>query len=189
LLARAVFIERKHVRIYTSEGVLMMAPRFLVDGMLGSLSRWLRICGLETLFAGSAQDDAILEDAARDGFIVLTRDRDLHRKAQKIGLESFIVEGGSDAEMLASVAKRYGIRLDPRMSRCTACGGELRSVTKEDVVDEVPAGSYEAYDEFWRCGDCGKVYWRGSHWARIAGTISEAAELAGSPEDDLEDSL
>ena len=166
-----------------------MAPKFLVDGMLGSLNRWLRICGLETLFAGSAPDDAILEDATRDGFIVLTRDRELHRKAQKIGLESFIVEGGSDAEMLASVAKRYGIRLDPRMSRCTTCGGELRSVPKEDVVDEVPAGSYEAYDEFWRCDDCAKVYWRGSHWTRIAGTISEAAELAGSPEDALEDSL
>jgi uncharacterized protein with PIN domain len=37
-----------------------MPLAFLVDGMLGSLNRWLRICGYETEFSGDASDEELL---------------------------------------------------------------------------------------------------------------------------------
>jgi len=52
---------------------------------------------------------------------------------------------------------------------------------REEVYDRVPPRTYEAYDEFWVCGSCGKVYWRGSHWRNIVETVEEASRIAGSP--------
>ena len=44
-----------------------MAPSFLVDGMLGSLNRWLRICGYETEFSGDASDGEMLKGGRERG--------------------------------------------------------------------------------------------------------------------------
>ena len=155
-----------------------MAPSFLVDGMLGSLNRWLRICGYETEYMRDAPDEELLERGIEAHFVVLTRDIALSKEARRRGIDVFIVEGSNDEERLASVAQEFNLILDPVMARCTICGGRLDPVSKDDVVGEVPSASLEAYDEFWRCGGCGKVYWKGSHWKRIVEKIAEASRLA-----------
>ena len=118
---------------------------------------------------------------------MLTRDRTLLREARRSGVDAFLVEGSSDEERLASVAKEYGLVLDPVMARCTICSGRLKEVSRDEIAGEVPQKSLEAYDEFWRCSGCGKVYWRGSHWARIVEKVSEASRIAGvvKPENSL----
>jgi hypothetical protein len=102
-------------------------------------------------------------------------------------VDAFLVEGSGDEERLASVAKEYGLVLDPVMARCTICSGRLKEVSRDEIAGEVPQKSLEAYDEFWRCSGCGKVYWRGSHWARIVEKVSEASRIAGvaKPENSL----
>ena len=164
-----------------------MAPSFLVDGMLGSLNRWLRICGYETEFSGDASDEEILERGRERGLILLTRDRMLFREAGRSGVDAFLVGGGSDEERLASVAREYCLVLDPVMARCTICGGRLEEAPRDEIAGEVPRDSLEAYDEFWRCSGCGKVYWRGSHWMKIVKKVSEASRIAGveKPENSL----
>jgi uncharacterized protein with PIN domain len=164
-----------------------MAPSFLVDGMLGSLNRWLRICGYETEFSGDSSDEELLERGREKGMILLTRDRNLIREARRSGVDAFLVKGSSDEEKLASVAREYGLVLDPVMARCTICGGRLNEVSRDEIAREVPPNSLEAYNEFWRCGGCGKVYWRGSHWARMVDKASEASRIAGvdKPENSL----
>ena len=57
----------------------------------------------------------------------------------------------------------------------------LRMAERQEVSDRVPPRTFEAYDEFWVCGSCGKVYWRGSHWRNIVETVEEASRIAGSP--------
>jgi uncharacterized protein with PIN domain len=111
-------------------------------------------------------------------FVVLTRDRTLSREARRRGVDAFLVEGGNEEERLASVAREFNLVLDPVMARCTLCGGRLDPVSKDDVEGEVPPDSLEAYNKFWRCGGCGKVYWRGSHWRRIVEKVAEASRLA-----------
>jgi len=155
-----------------------VSPKFLLDGMLGSLARWLRICGYDAEYVQSLPDDELLDRAADGGSILLTRDDLLSRKAQRAGLESFIVVGDGDAEGLASVARRFHLELDTVSSRCPVCGGSLSKVVKDELTDKVPTGTLEAYDEFWVCDSCGKVFWRGSHWRNIQATIDEARELA-----------
>lgn len=166
-----------------------MNPKFLLDGMLGSLARWLRICGYEAEYVQSLPDDEFLGRTAEGGSVLLTRDELLFRKAQRAGLDAFIVVGEGDAERLASVARRFHLELNTVSSRCPVCGGSLSNAVKAELTGKVPAGSLEAYDEFWVCFSCGKVFWRGSHWRNIQATIEKARELATltprEPEQDL----
>jgi uncharacterized protein with PIN domain len=166
-----------------------VSPRFLLDGMLGGLARWLRICGYDARYARRASDEELLERASGDGLVLLTRDRLLRRKALRAGVDAFLVDGESEAERLASVSRRFGLSLDPGCSRCPNCGAALRSVEKGVVSGRVPLGTYEAYDEFWICDSCGKVYWRGSHWKNIVETVDEASRIAGSVTEDSEHDL
>lgn len=159
---------------------------FLLDGMLGALSRWLRICGYDAEYLGSARDEEIIHRAVVEGRVLLTRDRQLYRKAVRAGLEAFLVEGERDSEKLASVSSMYSLVLDPERSRCPVCNAPLIAIEKESVRDRVPLRTFEAYSEFWACSSCGKVYWRGSHWRNILETVEEASLRAALSTGDIE---
>jgi len=47
--------------------------------------------------------------------------------------------------------------------RCMECNGTLGLVGKQEVLRHLPARTAESFDEFYRCRECGKVYWKGSH--------------------------
>lgn len=155
-----------------------MKPRFLVDSMLGSLARWLRIGGYDAEYRRDAEDDSLMEEASRTGRILLTRDRVLVLRAKKRGVETILVEGAGEVEQLGALAAALGLELDPSNSRCPKCNGSLTRVSRDEVRDRVPEASLEAFNVFWMCGSCGGVYWRGSHWDQIASTIEAADKLA-----------
>jgi len=50
--------------------------RFIVDGMLGGLARWLRILGHVVLYDTDSNDTTLLTRAATEEMILLTRDED-----------------------------------------------------------------------------------------------------------------
>ncbi len=156
-----------------------MRPRFLVDSMLGSLARWLRIGGYDAEYRRDADDDALMEEASRTGRVLLTRDRVLALRAKKRDVETILVEAEGDVEQLGAIAATLGLELDPSNSRCPACNGSLTRVERDRVRGRVPEASLQAFDVFWECGSCGGVYWRGSHWDQIASTIEEADRLRG----------
>jgi len=156
---------------------MWMKHRFLVDSMLGSLARWLRIGGYDAEYRRDADDDSLMEEASRTGRVLLTRDRVLVLRAKKRGVETILVEVEGDVEQLGAIAAALGLELDPSNSRCPRCNGSLTRVDSDQVRDRVPEASLEAFDVFWECGSCGGVYWRGSHWDQIASTIDEANSL------------
>jgi uncharacterized protein with PIN domain len=148
--------------------------------MLGSLARWLRISGYDTEYRREADDDSLLEEASRTGRVLLTRDRELAHRAGKRGVEAFLVEGEDEVTQLALLAAALRLELDPSCSRCPRCNGPLTRVEKDQVKERVPEASLEAFDEFWMCGVCGGVYWRGSHWDQIVSTLEAAERLSGT---------
>lgn len=153
--------------------------KFIVDSMLGSLARWLRMLGYDTFYAKNWHDSRILEEAEKSGRILVTRDRGLYRRALRRGIEAVLVYENV-VESLAKLHRVYGIRLeiDPDKSRCPLCNAPLRRASKEEVKGRVPPRVFEAYDEFWVCTGCGQVYWRGGHWRGINEILIEARRLA-----------
>lgn len=146
-------------------------PSFLVDGMLGDLSRWLRISGFDTLYYRDKTDDELLSLAMGTGRILLTRDRDLHKRVIKLGANSVLVSGEGRSQQLQQLKDHLGLTFSPQFSRCPKCNGELTEISKENVADRVPETSLNAFDEFWGCLECLSVYWKGSHWDNIQKTL------------------
>ncbi len=152
--------------------------KFVADGMLGKLSRWLRMMGHDVEYSTELGDAELLALAKKDGRILLTRDFELYQRAAAKGLEAFYVQGNSEAEKLAELARRFGFALTINLeeSRCPNCNTKLNVVPKEAVKDKVGEKTYAHYDQFWLCPNCGQVYWQGAHWGRIRATLCEAEE-------------
>lgn len=140
----------------------MTEPSFLLDGMLGSLARWLRIMGYDSVYMRN-EDDLTLLSIRGDRYL-LTRDRQL---AQRAGSQGLFIESDKLDVQLSAVVKRFGLRFDIQRTRCTACNGRLEKVAKELIKDRVAAGTYDEIQEFWMCQGCGKVFWHGAHWKNI----------------------
>jgi len=156
--------------------------RFLVDGMLGGLARWLRILGQDVRYDASTKDNELLRIAHEENMVLLTRDDELYRRAIARKIPTALVLGETEEERVAQIASTFGVDLDVNMAetRCPECGSGLKETPKSDVADAVPQTSLRLYDRFWKCTkqNCGKVYWVGSHWNRIRRTLEEARKLA-----------
>jgi len=151
-----------------------MEKLFLLDGMLGSVARWLRICGYDTIYRKNADDEELMEEAFRSSRILVTGDKMLAKRAKKRGIESFYIQGKSIIDRLRRIGTKYNLNLEASEARCPNCNGELYKTDKEEIKNLIPQRSLEAYSNFWRCKSCGSVFWRGSHWENIKHTLETA---------------
>ena len=154
--------------------------------MLGGLARWLRMLGYLTDYDSKIDDASLLRITREKDMILLTRDQELHSRAQAKNLASVLVIGESEEERLAQLARTLGVSLDIDMARtrCPECGSELQKIPKIDAARNVPEQSLKMYDQYWKCANpvCAKVYWQGSHWKQIHQTLLEARRIASPPE-------
>lgn len=137
-------------------------PRFIADHMLGSLAKWLRMIGYDTIYDKEMDDKAISAAAKAEGRSVLTRDKELAKVPGALLVKDDQLDG-----QLSAVKERFGLSFDDDAIRCTACNGELVDLPKEEAKGVVPEGAFAGNDKFWKCAGCGKAYWRGSHWSGI----------------------
>lgn len=150
------------------------SPIFISDAMLGSLSKWLRILGFDTLYFRNIDDNALIKIAKQEQRILLTRDTRL-AKSKKI--DSYILINSNDIsgqlrEVLLWIKDRGAkVKGDPR---CAGCNGELLSADRESVVDDVPEHVFLNFSSFFKCKDCSKIYWEGSHKKLIDAKLCEA---------------
>jgi uncharacterized protein with PIN domain len=150
--------------------------KFIADGMLGKLTRWLRMLGHNVKYSSKLDDNQLITIAKKERRILLTRDLELYQQATAKGVESFYLEGKTEAERLAQLAKRFKIELniDMATSRCPKCNARVKPILKEKVADKVEKDTFAYYNEFWECPKCGQIYWQGAHWTRIRETLETA---------------
>ena len=139
-------------------------PRFVVDGMLGSLARWLRILGYDTDYANQRDDNELVRIARAENRVLLTRDREL---AARRGVQALLVESQSLDEQLAQVRQAFPLADGKVSARCPVCNTPLVQASREEVADRVPAYVLRHHRHFQRCPGCRRVYWRGSHWQKM----------------------
>jgi uncharacterized protein len=167
------------VDVYPAErvGVAGAEPRFILDTHLGTLARYLRLLGFDAAYDNAADDDELMVRAAAERRTLLTRDRGLLRR--RMMTNARFVRGTDPREQLTDVVRRFGLAEQIRpYTRCPVCNGVLAPVRKTDVVHLVPPGSLHHHDAFTACTACGKVYWEGSHHARISRLVTAARGAA-----------
>jgi len=152
--------------------------KFLADGMLGKLARWLRMLGQDVIYSAQLSDNELLDLAKAESRVLLTKDFELYKRTISRSLGAFYVEGKRESDRLAEVAKRYGIELvvDMDKSHCPICNTKLQAAPKEQLKDQLEENTYRYYNKFWRCPNCGQVYWQGAHWKQINGTLAQAQQ-------------
>jgi uncharacterized protein len=155
--------------------------KFLCDAMLGALAKWLRAAGHDAVYAreGTNVCDAhLVRVAVAEGRVLLTGDRGfLERKPVREGEVGFLLVPHAPVEaQLRLVAEELGLRRLP--SRCMECNAALEVVRPEAVAAVVPPGVAERQHRFFSCTGCGRLFWHGSHWARIEGRL---ARVFGRP--------
>jgi uncharacterized protein len=157
---------------------LVVPPRFFCDAMLGGLSRWLRAAGYDASYEYGIDDGVLVRIAAEQGRIVLSSDGGIfERNVVKDGRVRAlrVPRATPPLEQLGFVLRAFD--LQRKESRCMACSGELHEVAKADVADAAPPRSFAAYDRFWACASCNKLYWHGTHWTRIVRGLEEVTRL------------
>ena len=161
---------------------LSIRVRFVADGMLGKLSRWLRLLGYDVLYFRDKSDAALLDLAEVDSRILLTKDFGLYHTALKRGVKVVYLRGSSLDEDLAYLAVNVGVNLsvDFSLSRCPICNSRLVQVSSDSVVGLVPSKILSSFKVFWLCIGCGKIYWAGTHWRSIRNRLNRVRQLAST---------
>lgn len=139
------------------------SPKFIATVELGRLARWLRILGFDCIFFfREAKKDLVIE-SLREDRIILTRDSRLSRFSgvRMVHIESDFVE-----KQLIQVAKELRLKADRKnmFTRCVECNTPIIKEEKKKVKSKVPPYVYENQEEFMRCPNCDKIYWKGTHW-------------------------
>jgi uncharacterized protein with PIN domain len=153
----------------------LRTARFVVDTHLGRLAAFLRLAGFDALYRNDASDADLAALSAGEHRILLTRDEGL-LKRRAVTHGSF-VHATEPAEQLAEVVARFQLaRLVKPFTRCMRCNGPLAPVAKDAVANRVPPRSFSHFDRFLQCAGCGRVYWEGSHFARLSRLLEAVRE-------------
>lgn len=150
-------------------------PRFVLDCHLGRLARYLRLLGFDTLLPENSEDGELVRVSVEQQRILLSRDRALFRR--RALQRGYWVRATNPKQQLAEVAERFQLQnvLHP-FSRCTRCNGHLASVPKDAVLHQLRENTRRHFDQFWQCNQCGRVYWKGSHYDRMRALIGKLLE-------------
>lgn len=141
--------------------------------MLGRLATWLRLLGYDTAYLPQADDPELARRARAEDRILLTRDVELTRRR---GVHSVLVASERVEEQLQQLAQELHLTARMAFSRCAVCNAPLEEVDKGTVEGAVPPYVFQTQTHFRRCVQCHRVYWRGTHWARMLAQMEDTME-------------
>ena len=149
--------------------------KFACDIHLRGLARRLRLLGFDVYHAEKRDDDGLVRVSAGEGRVILTGSRQLlMRRGISRGL---CIKSSGTEKQITEVLERLDLkdRCDP-FTRCIECNGLIEEMNKEDVKANehiIPPGVRQWCGEFYRCRDCGRIYWRGSHYEKLVKFIEK----------------
>ena len=138
---------------------------FVTDAMLGKLTTYMRMAGHDVVYAPDEEavdDEDVAALVGKTGRTLVTRDVELAESVNGVLVES------KDVREQVRELSEAGVALElDEPERCSACNGTLSPTDADagDVPDDV--------ERAWRCDDCGKTYWKGSHWDDVRETLAE----------------
>jgi len=139
---------------------------FVLDVHLGKLARRMRLLGFDVCYRNDLDDAEIMDIAERENRIILTRDLGIlkHRKV----MCGYLVRSDHLDYQLREVLKRYDLHGRIRLwLRCMVCNGLMERVNKAEVEPFLEPKTRLYYEDFHRCSNCSRLYWKGSHYDRI----------------------
>jgi uncharacterized protein with PIN domain len=144
----------------------LRVTRFVLDTHLGTLARYLRTLGFDTLYRNDFHDAELARISHAERRILLTRDVGLLKRSL-VTRGCFLRATEPRAQLREVIARLDLYRSIQPFRRCTRCNGLLRVASKRRLKGRVKPEILAAFDQFRACRDCGQVYWPGSHYDRM----------------------
>ncbi|WP_456403549.1 Mut7-C RNAse domain-containing protein [Hydrogenimonas sp.] len=141
--------------------------RFVCDVHLAGVAKYLRLLGFDTVYRNDITDDEII-GRCRFGRIGLTCDRKLQERLPQAVFLLGCEAPEKQIRRIDAVLDLASEALPFRRSLC--CNRELVACGKDRGV---PKETYRWLIGFWICPKCKKLYWRGTHVARMRQKIYE----------------
>ena len=147
--------------------------RFVLGASLGKLARYLRMLGFDTTWERDLDDEEIVEIALDERRIILTRDVGILKQGRVT--HGYWLRNTRPERQLPEVVRALQLERQARpFTRCLDCNGLLEPAAREAIADRVEKAILARFDRFWHCLDCGKAYWRGSHYRRMLQRVRRA---------------
>ena len=151
--------------------------RFVLDVHLGRLAAYLRMLGFDALYQNRCADECLAEISHHERRILLTRDVGLLKRGSVT--HGYYLRATQPRQQLEEVVRRFDLaRLAKPFSRCLRCNTLLAHVGKDQVRHQLPAQVALLHDEFLRCPDCGRAYWKGGHFRRMRQWIDASIQAS-----------
>jgi uncharacterized protein len=152
--------------------------RFVLDVNLGGLARYLRLLGFDSVYRNDVSDQQLAEISVGDHRILLTRDVDLLKR--KAITHGYFVRARDVQAQALEVVKRLDLfdQVSPFV-RCMNCNDTLSPVSKDEIESRLEERTRRYYNDFRVCRGCGRLYWHGSHHAKLMAFVEGL--LASAP--------
>ena len=137
--------------------------KFLVDRMLGKMAKELRMLGYDTIYYRGEDAHQMIQLARLEGRVIVTRDTKVLPKRP----EDRVIRVTEDNPFLQlrELIERGYISLNDKhlFSRCLLCNAPIDEIPREEAEGKVPDFILYQQRTFYRCPQCGRIYWQGSH--------------------------
>jgi uncharacterized protein with PIN domain len=145
-------------------------PKFIADVHLGRLTRYLIMMGFDVLYNNNFEDDEIVKFSLEEKRTILTKDRGLLKRNDVT--HGYWVRSSKVKAQVVEIIKRFDLKkLIEEFTRCIECNSMLESISKKEVINELPPKVSSSQNSFSVCPSCKKVYWKGTHYQRMLSFI------------------
>ena len=151
------------------------SPKFIVTFEAGRLCRWMRVLGYDAVYFNKGKKRDLIIQSMRENRVILTREAGISRYSgtRMIRIKDDLVENQVRQVLKEMRLKAEG---DKIFTRCVICNTPIKSVGKEEVGDRLPPYVYKTQNNFLKCPNCNKVYWKGTHYNLARKFLNERAK-------------
>ena len=147
--------------------------KFLVDRMLGKLAKALRLLGYDAIYYQGEDLTQLIRLAREQDRVILTRNMKLSGRKPEDRVVR-ITQDHPELQLRELYEKGHiALSEEKSFSRCLVCNILLYGMTRKEVEGKVPDFIFHNYQEFYRCSQCGRIYWPGTHHQHMQKRIQE----------------
>jgi uncharacterized protein with PIN domain len=123
------------------------------------------MAGFDSLYQNFASDEELARVAVEERRVLLTRDRYLLMRREVD--RGYWIRATKPKLQFVEVLNRFDLVSSMRpFTRCMRCNSPLENANRELLLRRLPAGVMEK-ENLCACPGCGRVYWEGSHHAKM----------------------
>ncbi len=145
--------------------------KFILDVHLGTLARYMRILGFDSLYKNNYSDNIIVETAVIEKRTILTKNLGILKRNGVT--HGYFVRNILPEKQLVEILDRFDLKgIIKEFTRCLNCNSPLEKAGKEKIENLVPPKVKLYHNDYYYCGNCDKVFWKGSHYEKMTELIT-----------------